>query len=165
MAALASMAYYLVLMFFAAQFVNYFAWTNLGLVTAVRGAGWLGSLGLEHSTLLLAMIGITALLNLLIGSASAKWTLLAPVFVPMLFLLGVPAEQTQMAYRIGDSATNIITPLMPYFGIALAYAQRYRPDLGMGTMIAMMLPYSIALLLLWSALAVGWISIGLPLGI
>ena len=161
---IATMAYYIVLMFFAAQFVNYFAWTNIGTVTAIAGAQWLGSLQLSPIVLLLAIIALSASINLLVGSASAKWALLAPVFVPMLMLLNIPPEQTQMAYRIGDSTTNIITPLMPYFGIVLAYAQRYQAQLGLGNIIAMMLPYSLALLATWSLLIAIWIAMGLPLG-
>ncbi len=161
---IATMAYYIVLMFFAAQFVNYFAWTNIGTVTAIAGAQWLGSLQLSPIVLLLAIIALSASINLLVGSASAKWALLAPVFVPMLMLLNIPPEQTQMAYRIGDSTTNIITPLMPYFGIVLAYAQRYQAQLGLGNIIAMMLPYSLALLATWSLLIAIWIATGLPLG-
>ncbi|MDG1662750.1 MAG: AbgT family transporter [Pseudomonadales bacterium] len=161
---IATMAYYIVLMFFAAQFVNYFAWTNIGTVTAIAGAQWLGSLQLGPIVLLLAIIALSASINLLVGSASAKWALLAPVFVPMLMLLNIPPEQTQMAYRIGDSTTNIITPLMPYFGIVLAYAQRYQAQLGLGNIIAMMLPYSLALLATWSLLIAIWIATGLPLG-
>ena len=161
---IATMAYYIVLMFFAAQFVNYFAWTNIGTITAIAGAQWLGSLQLSPIVLLLAIIALSASINLLVGSASAKWALLAPVFVPMLMLLNIPPEQTQMAYRIGDSTTNIITPLMPYFGIVLAYAQRYQAQLGLGNIIAMMLPYSLALLATWSLLIAIWIATGLPLG-
>jgi len=103
-------------------------------------------------------------MNLFVGSASAKWGLLAPVFVPMLYLLGISPEATQMAYRIGDSATNIITPLMPYFGVVIAFAQRYRKDLGIGTLVAMMLPYSLAFLAVWSLLLLAWFWLGWPLG-
>ncbi|MBT8149010.1 MAG: AbgT family transporter, partial [Gammaproteobacteria bacterium] len=161
---MATMAYYIVLMFFAAQFVNYFAWSNIGTVSAIVGAGWLGSLQLNPIILLLGIIVLSASINLLVGSASAKWALLAPVFVPMLMLLDIPPEQTQMAYRIGDSTTNIITPLMPYFGIVLAYARRYQAHLGLGHIIAMMLPYSVALLLSWSSLIALWLVFDLPLG-
>ena len=159
-----SMAYYIVLMFFAAQFVSYFSWSNIGIVLAITGADWLSGVALNSSVLLLLMIVISAFINILIGSASAKWTLLAPVFVPMLMLLGISPEYTQMAYRIGDSSTNIITPLMPYFGIVLAYAQQYRRHLGLGDVIATMLPYSVALFTMWSLIFVIWLNTGLPLG-
>ncbi|NND38566.1 MAG: AbgT family transporter [Pseudomonadales bacterium] len=162
--AMSTMAYYLVLMFFAAQFVNYFAWSNIGSILAIAGASALSDLQGYPVLLMLAVILLSALINLFVGSASAKWALLAPILVPMLLLLDVPPEQTQMAYRIGDSTTNIITPLMPYFGIVLAYAQRYRQNLGLGHIIAMMLPFSVALLLGWSILIVIWVSLSLPFG-
>lgn len=159
-----TLAGYLVLMFFAAQFVNYFAWSGLGAMAAVGGASWLGELALSKTTLLLLFIMTSAAINLLIGSASAKWAVMAPVFVPMLALLGLPPEATQMAYRIGDSCTNIITPLMPYFGVVVAFMQSHDKSAGMGTLMAMMLPYSICLLLSWSALLLLWLGLGLPLG-
>jgi aminobenzoyl-glutamate transport protein len=162
--AMKTMAYYIVLMFFAAQFVNYFSWSNIGIVAAINGANWLGQTQLSTVTLLVGIIVFAAFINLFVGSASAKWTLLAPVFIPMLMLLGIAPEQTQLAYRIGDSTTNIITPLMPYFGIVLAYAQKYQPELGLGDVIAMMLPYSITLLIFWSALFALWLGLGIPLG-
>lgn len=161
---MAGMAGYIVLMFFAAQFVAYFSWSQLGVITAIEGAELLTSLELPPLVLLIAFILVAATINLLVGSGSAKWALLAPVFVPMLMLTGIPPESTQVAFRIGDSVTNIITPLMPYFGVVLAFAQKYRSDLGMGTMMAMMLPYSIGLLLMWSVLLAFWIGVGLPLG-
>ena len=159
-----TMASYLVLMFFAAQFVNYFAWTELGAILAIHGATWLSSLGLGVTLTMIGFIVLAALINLFIGSASAKWALLAPVFVPMFYLLGISPEASQVAYRIGDSTTNIITPLMPYFGVVVAFAQRYQRDIGMGTIMATMLPYSVVFLLGWSLLLVAWIALGLPLG-
>jgi len=162
--ALATMAYYIVLMFFAAQFVSYFAWSNIGIIIAIKGAGLLGNLELSATVLLPLMLLMSACINLFIGSASAKWALLAPVFIPMLMLVGIPPEQSQVAYRVGDSVTNIITPLMPYFGIVLAYAQRYKQSLGIGDVIAMMLPYSLVLLVVWTILVTAWIGLGIPLG-
>lgn len=162
--AMQTMAYYLVLMFFAAQFVNYFGWSNIGIIMAIGGAEILNQLAMPPGITLVMMIFIAAFINLMIGSASAKWTLLAPVFIPMLMLLNISPEQTQMAYRIGDSSTNIITPLMPYFGIVLAYAQHYRKQLGLGDIIATMLPYSFALLISWSLLLLVWLNFDLPLG-
>ncbi len=161
---MASMASYLVLMFFAAQFVNYFAWSGLGAIAAIKGAALLATLNLPAAPLLLCFILLCALINLVIGSASAKWALLAPVFVPMLYLLGISPEGTQLAYRIGDSSTNIITPLMPYFGVVVAFAQRYDKDLGIGTLMAMMVPYSVAFLLGWSIMLVLWMGLGWPIG-
>ncbi len=159
-----TMASYLVLMFFAAQFVNYFAWSNLGSIFAINGAALLQSMQPPSTLLLVLFILVAATINLLIGSASAKWALIAPIFVPMLMLNGISPEAAQIAYRIGDSSTNIITPLMPYFGVVVAFAQQYRKDFGIGTMAAMMIPYSVALLMVWSALLILWILLGLPLG-
>ena len=156
---------YLVLMFFAAQFVNYFNWTGLGAISAINGANWLAGLGLSKISLLVGFILISASINLLIGSASAKWALMAPIFIPMLYLLGVDPESAQMAYRIGDSSTNIITPLMPYFGVVVAFAQRHDNTAGMGTLIALMLPYSMVFLIGWSLLLSVWLAVGLPLGL
>jgi len=160
----ATMASYLVLMFFAAQFVNYFGWSNMGMVLAIKGATWLQALSLSPVILLSIFIVMAAFINLLVGSASAKWSLLAPVFIPMFLLLGIAPEQVQAAYRVGDSSTNIITPLMPYFGVVVAFMQRYKPDLGVGTIMSLMLPYSITFLLGWSIVFAIWIAAGLPLG-
>jgi aminobenzoyl-glutamate transport protein len=161
---IATMAGYLVLMFFAAQFVSYFAWSNLGSIIAIKGAGLLSTLDLHIGILLLVFIVMTGLINLFVGSALAKWALIAPIFVPMLMLSGITPEATQMAYRIGDSTTNIITPLMPYYGVVIAFAQRYDKNVGIGTLIALMLPYSIAFLLSWSALLMLWVLCDWPLG-
>jgi aminobenzoyl-glutamate transport protein len=155
---------YMVLMFFAAQFVNYFNWTGLGAISAINGANWLAGLELSKISLLMGFIFISASINLLIGSASAKWALMAPIFIPMLFLLGVDPESAQMAYRIGDSSTNIITPLMPYFGVVVAFMQRHDKSAGMGTLIALMLPYSVIFFISWSLLLSLWLVTGLPLG-
>lgn len=161
---MATMASYLVLMFFAAQFVSYFAWSNLGSIIAVKGAGLLNTFDIHAGALLLVFIVMTSIINLFVGSALAKWALIAPVFVPMFMLSGISPEATQMAYRIGDSSTNIITPLMPYYGVVIAFAQRYDKNLGIGTLIALMLPYSIAFLISWSALLMLWIFFDWPLG-
>jgi aminobenzoyl-glutamate transport protein len=161
---MATMAAYLVLMFFAAQFVSYFSWSNLGSIIAIQGAGMLQALQVNSAILLVVFIILAASINLFIGSASAKWALIAPVFVPMFLLSGISPEATQIAYRIGDSTTNIITPLMPYFGVVVAFAQQYRKDIGIGTIIALMLPYSIVFLVSWSLLLLIWVLLGWPLG-
>ncbi|RLT98052.1 AbgT family transporter [Ketobacter sp.] len=161
---LATMASYLVLMFFAAQFVNYFGWSNMGMVLAIKGANWLHALSLPPVFLLSIFILMAAFINLLVGSASAKWSLLAPVFIPMFLLLGIAPESVQAAYRVGDSSTNIITPLMPYFGVVVAFMQRYQKDLGVGTIMSLMLPYSMAFLLGWSLVFALWVGFGIPLG-
>ena len=158
------LAYYLVLAFAAAHFVAMFAWSNLGLILAVQGADFLGSTGLPAWALLAAIILVSALLNLFVGSASAKWALLSPVMVPMLMLLGISPEMATAAYRVGDSATNIITPLMVYFPLILIFCQRWQKDFGLGSLAATMLPYSIALLIAGLALTIGWVVLDLPLG-
>lgn len=161
---MATMGSYLVLMFFAAQFVSYFAWSNLGGIIAIQGAQGLRELALPGAVVLILFILLTAFINLFIGSASAKWALIAPVFVPMFLLAGLTPEAAQVAYRVGDSSTNIISPLMPYFGVVIAFAQQYRKDLGIGSLVAMMLPYSIVFLFSWSCLLGIWIALDLPLG-
>ena len=159
-----TMGSYLVLMFFAAQFVSYFAWSQLGSIMAIKGALWLQALELGPGLLLTGMILVAAFINLFVGSGSAKWALLAPIFVPMLLLTGISPEATQMAFRIGDSTTNIITPLMPYFGVVVAFVQQYDKQSGIGSIIALMLPYSLVFLLGWSLLFLLWVTTGLPLG-
>lgn len=158
------MAYYLVLAFVAAHFVAMFAWSNLGLILAVEGADALKASGLPAWALLILIVGFTALLNLFVGSASAKWALLAPVLVPMLMLLGISPEMTTAAYRVGDGATNIITPLMVYFPLILVFCQRWQADFGLGSLAATMLPFSIGLLLSGMVLVGGWVMLDLPLG-
>ncbi|NEQ75456.1 MAG: AbgT family transporter [Okeania sp. SIO2C9] len=162
--AMSLMGYYIALSFFAAQFVAYFGWSNLGIILAVNGANFLKATGFTGLPLLISFIIVSGFINLFIGSASAKWNIMAPVFVPMLMLVGYTPELTQMVYRIGDSTTNIITPLMPYFPIIVAFAQRYDKKTGMGTLIATMLPYSLAFLISWSALFILWFIFGIPIG-
>lgn len=159
------LASYLVLMFFAAQFVAWFKWSQIGELLALAGAGGLRALDLSPVLLLVAFVLLTALVDLFVGSASAKWALMAPVFVPMFLLAGVPPEATQAAYRVGDSAANIITPLMPYFAMVVAFAQRWQKDAGIGTLMALMLPYSLVLLVAWTAFLALWLWLGWPLGI
>ena len=158
------MAYYLVLAFAAAHFVAMFAWSNLGLILAVHGADGLKAMDLPAPVLLAAIVLLTAALNLFVGSASAKWALLAPVLVPMLMLLGISAEMTTAAYRVGDGSTNIITPLMVYFPLILIFCQRWQPNFGLGSLAATMLPYSIGLLVTGTLLVIGWVALDLPLG-
>ncbi len=158
------MGYYLVLAFAAAHFVAMFGWSNLGLITAVHGAAGIESTGLPLPLVLGLMVIFAGLLNLFVGSASAKWALLAPILVPMLMLLGISPEGATAAYRVGDSATNIITPLMVYFPLILVFAQRWQKDFGLGSLTAMMLPYSIWLLISGTLLIVAWFYIGIPLG-
>jgi aminobenzoyl-glutamate transport protein len=161
---MSTMGHYLVLVFFAAQFVAYFNWSNLGLLVAVKGADVLRASGLGGIPLMLGFVVLAAGINLVIGSASAKWAVMAPVFIPMFMLLGYPPELVQAAYRVGDSCTNIISPMMSYFALIIAFFQRYDPRAGIGTLVATMLPYSIAFLIAWSILLVIWMSLALPLG-
>ena len=158
------MAYFLVLAFAISHFVAMFGWSNLGLITAVHGADGLETLALPAPLLLILVVLFTAALNLFIGSASAKWALLAPVLVPMLMLLGVSAEMTTAAYRVGDGATNIITPLMVYFPLILVFCQRWVKDFGIGSLAATMIPYSIGLLLVGMLLVGIWVVAEIPLG-
>jgi aminobenzoyl-glutamate transport protein len=163
---MATMAAYIVMAFFAAQFLAYFNWTNLGTVLAVKGAEGIKAMNLQDQPILLmvSLVFFTAVVNLVIGSASAKWALLAPIFVPMFMLLGYTPELVQGAYRVGDSCTNIITPLMQYFPLILLFANRYQKDTGIGTMIATMMPYSIAFMISWTIMLMGWIWLKLPMG-
>ena len=164
-AALSSLGLYIVLVFFAAQFVAFFGWTNLGAISAVTGAQFLKDTGMTGPSVFFFFIIMCAIINLSLGSASAQWAVTAPIFVPMLMLIGYSPEAIQAAYRIGDSSTNIITPMMSYFGLILAWATRYDKNLGVGTLIAMMLPYSMFFILTWSSFFVLWAFVlGLPVG-
>lgn len=162
--AMHDLAYYMVLAFAAAHFVAMFNWSNLGLIFAVQGAGAIEHSGLPMPALLALIVAFAATVNLFIGSASAKWALLAPVLVPMMMLLDVSPEMTTAAYRVGDSVTNIITPLMVYFPLVLTFCQRWRSDFGLGSLTAVMLPYSFSLLLVGLAMTFFWVYLGLPLG-
>jgi aminobenzoyl-glutamate transport protein len=163
--AMNSMAYYLVIMFFIAQFVYAFGQSNLGVLLALKGASVLQALGMPAPGTIVGIVLLTAFVNIFIGSASGKWGLLAPIFVPMLMQLGISPDLTQAAYRVGDSSTNIITPLMPYFPLVVVYCQRYVKDTGIGTLTAMMLPYSMWFLATWTLFLLGYAMLGLPLGI
>lgn len=161
---MASMGGYIALAFVAAQFINYFTYTKLGTVIALKGAEFLKAINLKGPALMVAFILVAGFINLFIGSASAKWSIMAPVFVPMFMLLGYSPELTQCVYRIGDSSTNIITPLMSYFAMIVVFAKQYDEDSGIGTLIATMLPYSMIFMLGWTVLLVVWMTLGLPLG-
>ncbi|MFO7444734.1 MAG: AbgT family transporter [Ignavibacteriaceae bacterium] len=162
--AIETLGIYIVLVFFAAQFVAFFNWTNLGLIIAVEGADILKSSGMGDIPLMISFILVAAIINLFMGSASAKWAIMAPVFIPMLMLLGYTPEFTQTAYRIGDSVTNIISPMMSYFALIVAFVERYQEKSGIGTVIATMLPYSFFFLAAWIVLLVIWILLGIPVG-
>ncbi len=159
-----TLATYLVLVFFAAQFVAYFKWSNLGIIMAVKGAGLLMSANIGMIPLMVLFILLSATINMLMGSASAKWAILAPIFIPMFMIMGYSPELSQVVYRIGDSVTNVISPMMSFFALIIAFIQKYDPKAGIGTIIATMMPYSIAFFLVWVLLLVAWLLIGIPLG-
>jgi len=161
---LKSLSTYMVLVFFAAQFVAYFKWSNLGLILAIKGANFLTALNMGLIPLIIMFIIFAAIMNMFMGSASAKWALLAPIFIPIFMLLGYSPELAQVVYRIGDSVTNIISPMMSFFALIIAFVQKYEKKAGIGTVIATMLPYSIVFFVLWTILIVIWVWFGLPLG-
>jgi len=155
---------YIVLVFFAGQFVYYFKYSNIGVLMAIKGAEFLGSIGFTGVLLLVSFVILSAFINLFMGSASAKWAIMAPVFVPMFMLVGYHPGITQAAFRIGDSVTNIITPMMSYFALIVAFAQKYDEKYGIGTITATMLPYTVIVGLIWTILLAAWMLIGLPVG-
>ncbi|MEJ2544252.1 MAG: AbgT family transporter [Calditrichaceae bacterium] len=159
-----TMATYLVLVFFAAQFVAYFKWSNLGIILAVNGANFLMALEIGLIPMMILFILLSAVINMLMGSASAKWAILAPIFIPMFMIMGYSPELSQVVYRIGDSVTNVISPMMSFFALIIAFVQKYEPRAGIGTIIATMVPYSLIFLVIWSILLVIWLSLGFPLG-
>ncbi len=159
-----SLGAYLVLVFFAAQFVEYFNWSNLGLIMAVEGANGIKAMNLGVIPLMLFFVLLSGMINLVMGSASAKWALLAPIFVPMFMMIEISPELTQVVYRIGDSATNIISPMMSFFALIIVYFQQYDKKAGIGTLISTMLPYSIIFMIAWMILLVIWLYLGIPLG-
>jgi len=159
-----SLTTYIVLVFFAAQFVAYFKWSNLGIIMAVKGANLLLSADIGMIPLMILFILLAATINMLMGSASAKWAILAPIFIPMFMIMGYSPELSQVVYRIGDSVTNLISPMMSFFALIIAFVQKYEPKAGIGTIIAAMVPYSLAFLIAWVLLLVVWLLIGLPLG-
>lgn len=159
-----TLASYIVLVFFAAQFVEYFQWSNLGIILAIKGATVIQSMNLGLIPLVIMFVIFAGSINLVMGSASAKWALLAPIFVPMFMFLGYTPELTQVVYRIGDSVTNIISPMMSFFALIIVYFQKYDEKAGIGTLVATMLPYSVIFFIGWLVLLIAWLLIGLPLG-
>jgi aminobenzoyl-glutamate transport protein len=159
------MGYYIVMAFFCALFIDAFGQSNLGALLALKGAAGLQALQLPAAVTIVGIILLTAFVNLFIGSASAKWALIAPIFVPMLMQLGISPDLTQASYRVGDSVSNIVTPLMPYFPLVVVYCQRYVKGTGIGTLTSMMIPYSITFLVLWTLFLLAYWALGLPLGL
>jgi aminobenzoyl-glutamate transport protein len=158
------LASYIVLVFFAAQFIYWFNYSNLGLILAIHGAEFLKNIGFTGLPLIICFILLSAFLNLFMGSASAKLAILAPVFIPMFMLLDFHPGLTQASFRVGDSVTNVITPMMSYFALIVTYAQRYDEKFGIGTIISLMIPYTIIFLIAWIIMITGWVFLELPLG-
>lgn len=161
---MSTMSSYIALVFVSSQFINYFKYTQIGTVIALKGAEFFKNIGIGVIPLMVLFILFAAFSNLFMGSASAKWTFLAPVFVPMFMLLGVSPELTQVAYRIGDSCTNLITPLMSQFATIVVFTRRYDKDAGIGTLVSLMLPYTIGFMIAWTILLVVWMMLGIPVG-
>jgi aminobenzoyl-glutamate transport protein len=161
---MAGMGSYIVLAFFAAQFIAYFGYSHLGEILAINGGQLLAEAAFPKPVLMCCFIGVVMLGNLFMGSMSAKYAFFAPVFIPMFMQVGISPELTQVAYRIGDSATNVITPLNPYLVIVLVFMQRYMPRSGIGSLVALMLPYAIAFALVWALMLVVWMGLGFDLG-
>jgi aminobenzoyl-glutamate transport protein len=160
-----SLGSYIVLVFFAAQFVKFFEWTNLGTLVAISGAQFIKDIGMDNPAIFVLFIMVCASINLIMGSASAKWTFMAPVFVPMMMQLGYSPELIQCAYRIGDSCTNVISPMMSYFGMIFVFACRYDRRFGMGSIISLMFPYAVIFLITWTAFFYLWVFVlHLPIG-
>ena len=164
-ASMGDMGSFLALAFVSAQFINYFSYTKLGTIIALSGASFLKSINIGLIPLMVIFVLFSTLMNLFMGSASAKWNILAPVFVPMFMLLGYSPELCQLAYRIGDSCTNVITPMMTYYAVIIIFAQKYDKKAGIGTITATMLPYSIVFLVCWTIMLIAWLSLGLPIGL
>lgn len=163
--AMSGMGYYIVMAFFASLFIAEFGRSNLGALFALQGAAWLQAASMPGPLTMIGVVFITGVVNLFVGSASAKWALLAPILVPMLMQLGISPDLTQAAYRVGDSSTNIITPLMPYFPLVVVFCQRYVTSTGIGTVVAMMLPYAVSFLVIWTAFLLLYWTLGIPLGL
>jgi len=163
--AMQSMGYYIVMAFFCALFIDAFGQSNIGILIALKGANFLEALQLPGQATIVGIIFLSAFVNLLVGSASAKWALIAPIFVPMLMQLGISPDLTQAAYRVGDSVSNIITPLLPYFPLIVVFCQRYVKTTGIGTLVSMMLPYSVIFLFSWTIFLLIYWALGIPLGL
>ncbi|MDD3968919.1 MAG: AbgT family transporter, partial [Proteiniphilum sp.] len=149
---------------FAAQFVAWFQWSNLGVLLAINGADLLRSLNIGLIPLVIIFVIFSGFINLFMGSASAKWAIMGPIFIPIFMLLGYSPELSQAVYRVGDSVTNIISPMMSFFALIIVYFQKYQKNAGFGTIMANMLPYSLAFFVGWVLLLMLWIILKLPLG-
>ncbi|MEN1944070.1 AbgT family transporter [Luteimonas sp. MJ293] len=162
---MSGMGYYIVMAFFAAQFIYAFSQSNLGVLFAIKGANALQAMGLHMSLMLVGLVLLSGAVNLLIGSASAKWALIGAIMVPMMMQLGISPDLTQAAYRVGDSSTNIVTPLLPYFPLIVVFCQKYVKGSGVGTLLALMLPFAFSLLVIWTLFLIAFWALGIPLGV
>jgi len=162
---MSSMSYYIVMAFFCALFIDAFGKSNIGALLALKGASGLKAMELMPEITIVGIVILTAVVNLFVGSASAKWALIAPIMVPMLMQLGISPDLTQASYRVGDSVSNIVTPLMPYFPLVVVFCQKYVKSTGIGTLVSMMLPYSIAFGIIWTIFLLVYWAIGIPLGL
>jgi aminobenzoyl-glutamate transport protein len=153
-----------VLFFSISQFLAYFSWTKIGSVVAVKGAALLKQLDAPTLVFLIALVGLVSLINVLVTSGSAMWSLIAPIVVPMLMYVDVSPEVAQTVFRIGDSCTNAVTPMSAYFVLALGYMQRYRRSAGIGTLASYTLPIALVMLVAWTAFFALWYLLGLHLG-
>jgi len=161
---MAGMSSYIVMAFFIAQFISYFGWSNIGIISAIKGAEVIKGIGLEGIPLMMFFFIFCVFINLMISSASAKWAILAPVFVPMFILLGISPEATQLVYRVGDSTTNMVTPMLPYFPILIVFAKKFEPNISFGDLISNLVPFSMFLILIWGAFMGLWFWFDLPIG-
>lgn len=161
---MSTMGSYLALAVVASQFIKYFNYTGIGTMISVSGANWLSSINVSPIILVICFIAFCALMNLLMASATAKWTLLAPIFIPMLMKIGMSPELVQAAYRIADSSTNPISPVMAYLAVMIAFCQKYQKDAGIGTVWSLMLPYCATFLVMWTILLIIFMLTGIPLG-
>lgn len=162
---MSGMSYYIVMAFFCALFIDAFSKSNIGALMALKGADALKSMHLPAQVTIVGIVILTATVNLFVGSASAKWALIAPIMVPMLMQLGISPDLTQASYRVGDSVSNIVTPLMPYFPLVVVFCQKYVKSTGIGTLVSMMIPYSVVFLVVWTLFLLLYWSLGIPLGI
>ncbi|MCT1802831.1 MAG: AbgT family transporter [Kocuria sp.] len=162
--AITQVAPLIVLFFAASQFIAWFGWSNMGTVLAIKGSEFLGDAGVPTVVLFAGLVLIVAVLNILITSGSAQWTLTAPVVVPMFMYLSIPPETTQMLFRIGDSPSNVVSPLNPFFAMTLGFMQRWYPKAGIGTLMSLTIPVSIAMLVVWFLFFLAWWGLGIPLG-
>ncbi|MBK9149634.1 MAG: AbgT family transporter [Saprospiraceae bacterium] len=163
--AMSGMSYYIVMAYFCALFIDAFGKSNIGALLALKGADTLKALSLPGQVTIVGIVLLTAFVNLFVGSASAKWALISPIMVPMLMQLGISPDLTQAAYRVGDSVSNIITPLMPYFPLVVVFCHKYVKGTGIGTLVSIMLPYSIVFLIVWTIFLLIYWGTGIPLGI